>query len=143
MDTEYRREFKILREKFRVLRDGIIYDILHPKNGNGTRIRNPMGELDGNEVNKSYASLCCNDQTISTADSQTIKLGCNIFQSRDIIARRSLNASNSLPCLPAYSSGLDVPRRPKKGHKKSRQGCFSCKKRRVKVCAYKPYDEPC
>lgn len=26
--------------------------------------------------------------------------------------------------------------RPRKGHRKSRQGCFNCKKRKIKVCAH-------
>ena len=33
--------------------------------------------------------------------------------------------------------GLDVlERRPRKGHKKSRRGCFSCKRRKIKVCSF-------
>ena len=29
-----------------------------------------------------------------------------------------------------------LERRPRKGHKKSRRGCFSCKRRKIKVCSF-------
>lgn len=35
---------------------------------------------------------------------------------------------------PQSNDGEEVVRSGRKGHKKSRQGCFNCKKRKIKVC---------
>lgn len=130
MDGKTRAEYNNLHDQYRAARNAIVQTMKDLTDRNDTFLASPaLPQLPHNllAVN-SVQTFCESDNetwtitpvTTPKLDIETPKIFAHVH--RPCVLRPSERIS------PTYTSS-----RPKKGHRKSRHGCFNCKRRKVKV----------
>jgi hypothetical protein len=139
MDSDYRIEFKDLRDEFRMIRDGVISNMMNRDFLNVGWGLSPAGIMcDGSGADLFTTSPSDQQATPNSNDSSSS------FENHQMVLRDEQTRSHNPiknPFLlkePRETDLVDSPpaeaiQRPRKGHKKSRQGCYNCKKRKIKV----------
>ena len=122
MNHEYIHTFRWLRDDYTRLRDGTeLLDRINECYAD-TDCGSPGSRADQRRLNSLRNCPYPNDLDLPGS-------GENICSYSTV----SLNQDLLREC-PESGTAQDEPRRPRKGHKKSRRGCYNCKKRKVKVC---------
>jgi hypothetical protein len=143
MDSDYRMEFKGLRDEFRMIRDEVLFNLMDRDIHNAKWGLNPaaiMCDSSGADVFTTSPS----DQQATPNSTESSNSSENQEQQQLIVRNEQSRAPEPIQNpflleLPndtdmVYSPPAEATQRSRKGHKKSRQGCFNCKKRKIKVC---------
>ncbi|TVY88274.1 Sterol uptake control protein [Lachnellula willkommii] len=148
MDSNYCIEFRDLRDEFCMVRDGVISSILNRDFLDGGWGLSPAAILsDGVEAGIS-TELPLDQRTTpdfkesSSCDSQQKILRDGQIWSHDVI-QNPVPFEEPMETALVESPPAEAARRPRKGHKKSRQGCFNCKKRKIKCLETQPACKNC
>ncbi|TVY14238.1 Sterol uptake control protein 2 [Lachnellula arida] len=143
MDSGYRIEFRDLRDEFCMVRDGVISSVLNRDfldGGWGLSTTAILGDGVGADISTTSPS---DQQTnsgfkeSSSCDSQQKVLRDGQIWSHDVIQNSSLFDEPRETAL-VESPPAEAAQRPRKGHRKSRQGCFNCKQRKIKCPETQP-----
>jgi hypothetical protein len=145
MRDEFFDQFSTLREEFRLLQSGF-----RPKNMMTEPLNSwvtaalPNATNNGEETNPSVGSHSINYSLANTSESSNSSAESeraspeghkstivwepddSLFPHQSLHPHTTKNSDGSLDGTPIYS-------RSRKGHKKSRGGCFNCKRRKIKV----------
>lgn len=123
MDSEYINTFRWLRDDYTRLRDGTeLFERVNERyaNANYDDSGSCATQQDLNNLRSSDHDCSINSKSAGSCS--------NAHSVDSIIASQS-----SSTVWPTNGTKQNEPRRPRKGHKKSRRGCYNCKKRKVKV----------
>jgi hypothetical protein len=145
MNHDYRNQFHILREEFRVFRDGATLS----NKMNGTFLSEHWPDpamFDGPGIIGAETHPSAPGQRETPMSSSTISSDstpeCETEVSSQLASRKQKPSSDPSDCDPidkqldireSLATASSVPQKSRKGHKKSRQGCFNCKRRKIKA----------
>jgi hypothetical protein len=148
MNHDYRNQFHILCEEFRVFRDGATLS----NKMNGTFLSEHWlsspdpAMLDGPGIIEAETHPSAPSQRETPMSSSAISSDptpeCEREASSQLASRKrkpSLDPSDwdpvgkQLDIQESLATASSVPQNSRKGHKKSRQGCFNCKRRKIKA----------
>ncbi|TGO20357.1 hypothetical protein BPAE_0303g00010 [Botrytis paeoniae] len=133
MNNEYINTFRWLRDDYTRLRDGA--ELFERVNG---RYANANCDGPGSSaVQQDPSSLRSGDHDCSINSESAGS--CSNTRSVDSITVSQGSSTE----WPNNGTKQNVPRRPRKGHKKSRRGCYNCKKRKVKCQETLPSCQNC
>lgn len=122
MNHEYIHTFRWLRDDYTRLRDGTeLFERINECSAN-TECRSQGSSTE----QQNLSSLKSHDYPITSKSTG----GLGTFSSSDSLKIAQDKANNECS---DNSTIQGESRRPRKGHKKSRRGCYNCKKRKVKV----------
>jgi len=141
MDPDYRIQFKGLRDEFRMIRDEVLFNLMDRDFLNAKWGLNPPGIMCDSS-GADFINSSPSDQQ-ATPNSTESSGSSDNQQNQQLTVRAERPRSHEPiqnPFLLDVSTDMvdsppaEVNQRSRKGHKKSRQGCFNCKKRKIKVC---------
>ncbi len=107
----------------------------------------PLISLETDPSDFDYAAFLQGEDVDYLAEESSASGTSNTLAGRsllDVVPAASDTSSNSITApfmtpSPANSQGTSPPKRlERRGHTKSRQGCFNCKRRRIKACSPRP-----
>ncbi|RDL33739.1 uncharacterized protein BP5553_08107 [Venustampulla echinocandica] len=157
MNTDYRIQFLLLRDEFHVIRERALADMndhtslqgiwVHPaKSSAEMEIEfEKLGPEDDRYLSQHFPS--CQGSFTSSDNGQTPQVGPSmgnmVYDAPNSNSTPEDSSSLNTPeCVLAHCPPLKVVEcpnteaksrpRPRKGHKKSRHGCFNCKSRKIK-----------
>lgn len=138
MDHNYHQQFVLLREEYRVVKESISSD--KTMNGNFGDALWVGGTMTGANVSEPQATAACIGITPSLLYSKEQELPPRSMMENPPSETAASSTMGSMPSLSRDRSAEQSiatpsrelePVRPRIGHKKSRAGCFNCKKRYV------------
>lgn len=138
MNSDYRIEFQDLRDEFRMVRDGVISSVMNRDFLDGGWGLSPAAIL-GDGVGADISTESPSDQQTTPSSKESSSCGSRQEILRDGKIWSHDVIKNPFPFEePRETSLVESPpaeaaQRLRKGYKKSRQGCFNCKKRKIKV----------
>lgn len=125
MNNEYINTFRWLRDDYKRLRDGTeLFERINERYTNA----NCDGPAAGSSVAQQDPSALRSGDHDCSIDSESAG-SCSDSHSADSITG---SQGSSTGCS-SNGTKQNESRRPRKGHKKSRRGCYNCKRRKVKV----------
>ncbi|KAF7936719.1 hypothetical protein EAE99_002068 [Botrytis elliptica] len=133
MNIEYINTFRWLRDDYTRLRDGTeLFERVNERyaNANCDGPGSSVAQQDPSSLRSGDHD--CSIDSESAGSCSNTRLVDNITVSQD-----------SSTGWPSNGTKQDEPRRPRKGHKKSRRGCYNCKKRKVKCQETLPSCQNC
>jgi hypothetical protein len=143
MDQDYHLRYKTLRDEFRSFADGGCININKEMNDAAFNSNwpNPEGaEHDNLPISRSYSSKRTTPKSSNSSDSpeETDFVEQIVTKPWPTLAQDGIDflQQQSTPVDQALAQPIDTLAgevRPRKGHKKSRGGCYNCKKRKIKV----------
>lgn len=148
MNHDFSQQFNILREEFRLLANGIkIKSVMDKPTLNSSWLmpamfHASMGSIANDPFSASSSSqlspLKCSESSHSSTESETAQSdepkATTFSGSDDVEAPPQRQAQSILEPDKKSLVGPAVTQRSRKGHRKSREGCFNCKRRKIKVC---------
>lgn len=146
MQSDFKDQYRFLRDEFRRFQQGGCINVDSEMNraAFNSSWPSPAG-LDGSGISghASSSSMRTTPKSSDSSDSPE-EAGTTNFIVRRGVASEPENRRSSSSSTPPRQDQTAEPddiledglpsHRPRKGHKKSRGGCFNCKRRKIKVC---------
>ncbi|TVY81757.1 Sterol uptake control protein [Lachnellula suecica] len=138
MDAGFHIEYKDLRDEFRQVRDGVISTLMgrnFPEGDSG----GIMGD-EGQTLDPLFSSPSDQEANSKMKESNSPS---EDYDFRHKAQETGWSHDQTTANEKDHFSPTKASQRPRKGHRKSRQGCFNCKKRKVKCQETQPACENC